>query len=386
MGCSLPIDRDKFVSHASKTPKGGVIHMSGIPKEKINDLGTPWSLQSKPWFSSIQKYLKCNAAGIGLIDKARPQHDEILAAHGWPETALNRWLAGSKDKLRDAAAKDGIACAYPGQKANSPLLKTGHAVVCMLPENIGDGRWWWLMLARNSKAFSNADQEKTRHLLRRFQSRFAMPNEIQLRRIVVGHDGRLIAADLDTKDMFLDKPALFDELLATFYRVIEQRYPKLGFHQTRDIAVQLGSQSYWMCFARRRVLAAEQTFHWYIELRPLDDDELPVVGTVKDDRIAKALAQIHDKYSDVPSLTALAKLAGMSQFHFHRLFSNQVGTSPKQYLLRKQMQMAKWMLRAQQIRIGEIADETGFSSHGHFTSTFQRMIEMSPTEYRESFY
>ena len=48
--------------------------------------------------------------------------------------------------------------------------------------------------------------------------------------------------------------------------------------------------------------------------------------------------------------------------------------------------MAKWMLRALRIPIGSIAEMTGFSSHGHFTSTFHRLIGVSPTEYRESHY
>ncbi|MDZ4821746.1 MAG: helix-turn-helix domain-containing protein, partial [Planctomycetota bacterium] len=34
----------------------------------------------------------------------------------------------------------------------------------------------------------------------------------------------------------------------------------------------------------------------------------------------------------------------------------------------------------------KVASATGFSSHGHFASTFHRLIGVSPTEYRESFY
>jgi AraC-like DNA-binding protein len=323
---------------------------------------------------------------VGVIDRSNPQQDELLAAHGWTPAVLNRWLAGGKDKLRDAAIKEGLVCGYPGQKAGSPLVKTGHSVVVMLPENLSEGRWWWMMLTRDRKAFNAVEQEKATHLLRRLQNRFSMPYEIQLSRLIVGHDDRLIATDLDMSDRILDKPAIYDELLTTFHRVVDQRYPKLNDFQTHDMAIQLGRKSYWLNFTRRRTIPGADTYHWYIELRPLGDDEIPVVGTVKDDRVAKALAYLHDNFSDVPSLATLAKQTSMSQFHFHRLFSAQVGTSPKQYLLRKQLQMAKWMLRAQPIPIGEIAQLTGFSSHGHFTSTFHRMIGVSPTEYRESFY
>ena len=36
--------------------------------------------------------------------------------------------------------------------------------------------------------------------------------------------------------------------------------------------------------------------------------------------------------------------------------------------------------------LDQIAAATGYSSHGHFTSTFHRLTGKSPTEYRESFY
>lgn len=360
--------------------------MTDFLKEKISDLSTPWSFDAKAWVKGIQKHLRCKAAAIGVIKRNKPQQDELIAAHGWTGPVMKRWLSGAKDGLRTAAAKNGIAVGFPGNKANSPLLKSGHGVVCMLPESINQDSWWWLMVTRDAKAFSAIEQEKAMHLLRRFESRFAMPYEIQLSRLIVGHDDRLIAADLNTKDRFLDKPALYDELLTAFHRVVDQRYSGLKDNQTRDMAVQVGKDSHWLCFTRRRAVAGSDTYHWYIELRPLDDDEVPVVGTVKDDRVAKAIGYLHDNFSDVPSLATLAKQTNMSQFHFHRLFTTQVGTSPKQYLLRKQLQMAKWMLRALRIPIGEIAELTGFSSHGHFTSTFHRMIGESPTEYRESFY
>ncbi len=360
--------------------------MTQFLKEKIGNLSTPWCFDGKSWARSLQKTLRCKAAGIGLINRLKPQSDELLAQSGWPATSIKKFFGGAKDNLRATAVKDGIAVGYPGRKGGSPLLTTGHAVVCMVPDNIGEDSWWWMMLTRDRKAFTTVEQEKAMHLLRRFESRFVMPYEIQLGRVLVGHDDRLIAADLDTKDKFLDKPALFDELLTEFHRVVEQRYPKLKDNQTRDMAIKMGKQSYWLCFTKRRAVVGSDGYHWYLELRPLGDDEVPVVGTVKDDRVAKALAYLHDNYAQVPSLATLARQTDMSQFHFHRLFTGQVGTSPKQYLLRKQLQMAKWMLRALRIPIGQIADLTGFSSHGHFTSTFHRMIGESPTEYRESFY
>lgn len=360
--------------------------MPTLLHENISSLLAPWSFDAKKWHRNLQKYLKCNSAGIGIINLAHPNQDELFAMVGWQPKALQRWLAGNTDHLRRTAATEGVSVVAPGQKRSSPLLSSGHAVVCMIPSDQERKSYWWMMLARDKSAFSQVEQTKAQHLLGRFHHRFLMPHEAHLGRLLIGHDDRLITADYDFKDRFLDKPSLYNDFLTMFHRVVEQRYPKLKDFDTHDFAVSIGKESFWLCFTRRRAIRTADTYHWYIELRPLGEDEIPVVDTLKDDRIARALSYVHDHYAEVPSLATLAEHTGMSPFHFHRLFSHQVGTSPKQYQLRKQMQMAKWILRAHRIPIGETADRTGFSSHGHFTSTFQRMIGMSPTQYRESFY
>jgi len=286
------------------------------------------------------------------------------------------------------AIKDGIAVAYPGQRnGEAGLQKGGNCVVVVLLESISENRWWWFAAGRNgNKAFSTIDQQKVQLLLRRWQSRFLMPDEQSLGRIIVGHDNRLIACDLDTRDLFLATPSLLEDLVTTVQCITKQRFPNLEDNDTRDLAVKLGKTPYWVVFRRRRVVIGEQAIHWYIEIRPMEDDELMPVGTVKEDRIATAIAFLHEKFDEVPGLAEVAKHLHISALHFHRLFSAQVGISPKHYLMRKQLQVAKWLLRAHRVPINKVASATGFSSHGHFASTFHRLIGVSPTEYRESFY
>ena len=122
-----------------------------------------------------------------------------------------------------------------------------------------------------------------------------------------------------------------------------------------------------------------------MELRPLDPDELPIVGTVPDPRIALAIAYVHEHFRDTPSLAQIARHVHMSQYHFHRLFSRLAGISPKHYLQKKQIQVGKWLLRATKRPVGDIAALAGFASHGHFTSTCQRHLGMNPTQYRRRF-
>src|SRR5690606_25740731 len=122
---------------------------------------------------------------------------------------------------------------------------------------------------------------------------------------------------------------------------------------------------------------------WYLELRPLEEGDIPPVGVVEDPRVAAAIAFLTDRFASAPTLTEVAEAVQTSPFHFHRLFVRHVGLSPKHYLLRMQLMMAKWMLRATRKAIGDIATATGFASHGHFTATFHRIVGVSPSTYRE---
>ena len=357
--------------------------------EKVQGTLAPWLSDTRKVIKSVRDYISCSSLAVGVIHAKEPQADELLLVHGWSGANISRWCAApGKDKLLAAAIEGGIAVSYPGQRGGDSLLhKSGHAIVCTIPESIADGRYWWLMLARDGNtAFSTADQQKAQLLLRGWQASFCVPAEQDLGRLVVGNDNRLIAADLSVHTLLLEQPQFLDELLTNLHLITEQRFPKLPDNQTQDIAITLGKKTYWVVFRRRRAAPGAKSHHWYIELRPLESDELAPVGPVKDERVAKAIAYLHDKFDDSPSLAQVSKYVHMSPFHFHRLFSKQVGVSPKHYLMRKQLQMAKWLLRAHRVPIGSIASATGFSSHGHFTSTFHRLIGVSPTEYRESFY
>jgi len=357
--------------------------------ETVAGVHVPWGTDGRKLAKTVTDYVDCDSFAVGIVDVNNPQPDELLAAHGWSAAIVSKWIAAAgKDKLIAAAMKEGMAIGYPGQRnGESTLQRGGHMIVCVAPESMKDNRWWLLIVARTgNKAFTAAEQEKAQFLLRRWQSRFLTPDEKNMGRLIVGNDDRLICADLDTRDLLLDHGGLLEELVTTVHRVTEQRFPNLDDNDTRDIAVKLADTPYWVVYRSRRVVPGAKSQHWYIEIRPMEDDELVPVGTVKDDRIASAMAYFHKNFSDAPSLAQVSKHVHMSPFHFHRLFSKQVGVSPKHYLMRKQLQMAKWLLRAHRVPIGSIAAATGFSSHGHFTSTFHRIIGVSPTEYRESFY
>jgi AraC-like DNA-binding protein len=169
----------------------------------------------------------------------------------------------------------------------------------------------------------------------------------------------------------------------SFLPTVAQRWDAFDDQRERDVAMMFDGITQWIRFRMYNPLGRDDAIHWRLELTPLENGELPAVGLIEDERIAQALAYIHDHFHESPNLSNIAKAVHLSPFHFHRIFSKLVGISPKQYLQSKQLQTARWLLRSTSKAIGDIAEATGFASHGHFTSTFHRVVGLSPSEYRE---
>jgi AraC family transcriptional regulator len=81
-------------------------------------------------------------------------------------------------------------------------------------------------------------------------------------------------------------------------------------------------------------------------------------------------------------LDDLAKIAGMSQFHFARLFRLSMGVTPHRYLMDQRLQQAKALLRLDSRTMAEVAAEIGFANGGHFARAFKRHLGVSPTEWQ----
>ena len=98
-----------------------------------------------------------------------------------------------------------------------------------------------------------------------------------------------------------------------------------------------------------------------------------------------ALSFIADNFS-LPEIKneALAQLCNISEVYFRRLFKEQTGQSPKQYILNLRLKKAKQLLSGGDTKIWSIAEFCGFESTAHFCRTFKSHFGITPKDYRES--
>jgi AraC-like DNA-binding protein len=111
----------------------------------------------------------------------------------------------------------------------------------------------------------------------------------------------------------------------------------------------------------------------------------PVPPNSRDRRRAVETALWIDANSDAEiDLEAAAEQAGISPFHFLRLFSRVIGVTPHQYLVRSRLRHAARHLADEERSITDIAYDVGFGDLSNFVRTFHRAAGVSPLKFRQA--
>jgi AraC-like DNA-binding protein len=98
--------------------------------------------------------------------------------------------------------------------------------------------------------------------------------------------------------------------------------------------------------------------------------------------LRRARDHIDARFADELDLGRLARVAGVSKYHFARSFEVAYGETPMRYLTRRRIERAQDLLRSANLTITEICVLVGFSSLGSFSARFSELVGESPTAYR----
>jgi AraC family transcriptional regulator of adaptative response/methylated-DNA-[protein]-cysteine methyltransferase len=97
--------------------------------------------------------------------------------------------------------------------------------------------------------------------------------------------------------------------------------------------------------------------------------------------VAKACRMIEEA-EEMPSLDRLADAAGMSRFHFHRVFRAVTGVTPKAYAdAHRRQRVRKELLEADTVTSALYG--AGFNSNGRFYAAATGLLGMTPTAFRK---
>ncbi|MGD1032316.1 MAG: AraC family transcriptional regulator [Opitutaceae bacterium] len=117
----------------------------------------------------------------------------------------------------------------------------------------------------------------------------------------------------------------------------------------------------------------------YALLDPTMQGESPALPGYKLRRITEWMAE---HLTDEFSLPRLAGMAGLSEFHFNRLFKRATGTPPSRYQIKLRIEAAQRLLRETSKSVITVANEVGYSNPSHFAQAFRKETGLSPRDYR----
>jgi len=104
------------------------------------------------------------------------------------------------------------------------------------------------------------------------------------------------------------------------------------------------------------------------------------LGAARAEAVARACRLI-EAAEEVPSLDALAEAAGLSRFHFHRVFKTTTGLTPKAFAAAHRARRVREAL-PQSSTVTEAIYGAGFNSSGRFYAKSEQVLGMTPTRFR----
>jgi AraC-like DNA-binding protein len=114
----------------------------------------------------------------------------------------------------------------------------------------------------------------------------------------------------------------------------------------------------------------------------IPEDHWP--GEIVDERVKKVIDYIEKYYFRQIQNRELSELVHMSDNGFSRLFKNNTGKSPKDYLIERRLDHACNMLHHSNYSIDEVASLCGFCDRSYFSRMFIKKYSTGPAKFKKT--
>ena len=163
-------------------------------------------------------------------------------------------------------------------------------------------------------------------------------------------------------------------------RLSDKSYSELLFYFKEALSELRQNAPYKENMARELLSCA------YLKVLRLLDDEEHFVSHESEKAISSRLQAIVDyisaNHAKDLKLSEITKRFTISHNTLIRLFKKHLGISPKEFIIKKRLSIAKEALENTDYTINQISTVSGFSDFAYFSKIFKKEIGKTPTEYR----
>lgn len=117
-------------------------------------------------------------------------------------------------------------------------------------------------------------------------------------------------------------------------------------------------------------------------LKPAETETAQPVARLASWQLRRVLDYLETSLPDHVTLSELAALVGLSQWHFSRAFKASTGVAPYRWQLEARIRRSQSLLLGTQASLDSIAEATGFADAVHFGKTFRKITGTAPATWR----
>ena len=227
------------------------------------------------------------------------------------------------------------------------------------------------------------------------------PYSLRENDMVIVCSGSLHAVHYVTKDSFLviQFPVALLAIMQEFSSLLPilPRYPVIRYDRESDASLRMSSivrdiRDFSMTedpfqemriYSKLLALFTEVGLHC-IHAREQDMKEDGTTEFRNNELMADACLYIEENCADQLTLEDVTRHLGVSKSHFAHLFKNYTNMTFVDFLTAERVKRSEFFFHNPQMRMLDIAFESGFSSISSFNRSFRRIKGCSPTEFRRT--
>ena len=190
-------------------------------------------------------------------------------------------------------------------------------------------------------------------------------------------DGRTATAHWEVLDVFGEQfPRV--NAVASLYQIDRNRFTCAGGSAALDLMLKEIETSFGRQLALR---VSEHCMHGRVRSAIEPQREFPdMQGQGVGAKLARAIRIMEQPGAQRARIGAVAKSVGLSRRQLHRIFSDQLATSPNRFRLKLRLEQAHQMLTTGDVSVTQAAIASGFKSRSYFSRCYHREFGRAPRD------